>query len=48
MTTNTVFILDFIIVRQDATLVSDSYQGMHVTCSNEIKRKRRLYRYDFI
>lgn len=48
MTKNTVFILDFIIVRQDAALVTDSHQGMYVTCPNEIKRKRRLYGYDFI
>lgn len=47
MTTNTVFILDFIIVKQDDTL-APSHQGVYVTCSDEIKRKRRLYGYDFI
>lgn len=47
MTTNTVFILDFIVVKQDDTLAR-SHQGMYMTCSNEIKRKRKLYGYDFI
>ena len=47
MTKNTVFIMDFIIVSQDGALVTDLHQGMHVACPNEIKRKRRLYGYDF-
>ena len=47
MTTNTVFRMDFIIVRQDAALVIDSHQGVYVTCPNEIKQMKRLYGYDF-
>lgn len=47
MTTNTVFIMDFIIVKQGAALIVDSHQGIYVTCPNEIKQKKRLYGYDF-
>lgn len=46
MTTNTVFIMDFIVVKQDDTLIR-SHQGISVDCSNGIKRERRLYGYDY-
>ncbi len=45
MTTNTVFISDFIIAKQNDTLVM--HQGIYGYCPNEIKRKRRLYGYDY-
>lgn len=46
MTANTVFILDFIVAKQNHALVG-SDQGFTVDCQGEIKRKRRLYGYDF-
>ena len=46
MSANTVFILDFIVVKQNDTLIR-SHQGISVDRSNEIKRERRLYGYDY-
>lgn len=47
MTTNTVFFLDFIVVKHDDTLIR-SQQGIYMDCSNEIRRKRKLYGYDYM
>lgn len=46
MKANTVFILDYIVAKQHHVLVGLD-QGFSVDCRGEIKRKRRLYGYDF-
>lgn len=47
MTANTVYNLDFIVVKQDITLIR-SHQGIYAGFFNGIKREKRLYGYDFI